>query len=198
MKGSQEQFESLLAPLLDLAFGMALNFTGNRADAEDLVQEAALRAFRGFETFRPGTNFKAWFFRILTNTFLSRRRRDKRRPVGVDLQEVPDLYLFHQTAAAGLHDRSSDPARLLLDKLGVEAVQKAVSDLPDEFRTVATLYFMEDFSYAEIAEVLEIPVGTVRSRIHRGRRLLQKRLWAVAEEEGIVRQLADGGDHDES
>ena len=184
-------FEELLTPLLDPAYGLAFSMTRNRADAEDLVQEAALRAFRAFNTFQPGTNFKAWFYRILTNCFYARHRTSKRRPETVDLDDASELYLFRQTRAAGLHEHSNDPASLLLGRIGVERVVDAIGGIPEEYRAVASLYFLEDYSYQEIADVLECPVGTVRSRLHRGRRMLQKVLWRLAQEQGIIGELVD-------
>jgi RNA polymerase sigma-70 factor (ECF subfamily) len=183
------RFEDLVRPLLDPAYGMALTLTRNAADAEDLVQEAALRAFRAFHTFQPGTNFRAWFYRILTNCWYARHRSSKRRPQTVDLDDVSEIYMYRQAAASGIHDRFVDPARTLLNKLGVEKVTEAISQLPEEYRVVASLYFLEEFTYAEIAGVLNVPIGTVRSRLHRGRRMLQKLLWSIAEEEGIVADL---------
>jgi RNA polymerase sigma-70 factor (ECF subfamily) len=174
------------------AFGVAVRFTGNRADAEDLVQEAALLAFRAFDSFEPGTNFKAWFFRILTNCYFSTRRRDKRRPVAADLDDTPDLYLYARSAETGFPIAGPDPAAQLIDKLGTERVAAAIARLPEEYRIVSTLYFMEDFSYEEIGRVLQCPIGTVRSRLHRGRKMLQKSLWQVAEEDGIVSGSAGG------
>lgn len=182
-------FESLLTPQLGAAYGMALRLSGNTADAEDLVQEAALLAFRGFKTFELGTNFKAWFFRILTNAYFGKRRREKRRPTSVDLEDVPERYLFERTAEAGLHERSNDPASHLVSEMDVEQVTAAIDALPEEYRVVSMLYFLEDLSYQDIAEVLDIPVGTVRSRLHRGRRMLQKALWHIAEEAGIISKL---------
>jgi RNA polymerase sigma-70 factor (ECF subfamily) len=182
-------FEDLLKPLLDQAYGMALTLARNTADAEDLVQEAALRAFRSFHTFEPGTNFKAWFYRILTNCWYARHRTSKRRPQTVDLDDVSELYMYRQTAAAGVYDRSTDPARVVLNKLDVEKVMDAMARLPEEYRVAASLYFLEEFSYAEIAEMLGVPIGTVRSRLHRGRRMLQKILWSIAEDEGIIADL---------
>jgi len=179
-------FEALFTPLAGSAFGVAIRFTGNRADAEDLVQDAALLAFRAFDSFEPGTNFKAWFFRILTNCYFSKRRREKSRPVAADLDNTPDLYLYARSAETGFPIAGPDPAAQLLDTLGTERVAAAIARLPEEYRVVSTLYFMEDFSYEEIARVLQCPVGTVRSRLHRGRKMLQKSLWQVAVEDGIV------------
>jgi RNA polymerase sigma-70 factor, ECF subfamily len=185
-------FESLFTPLANSAFGVAVRFTRNRADAEDLIQEAALLAFRAFDSFEPGTNFKAWFFRILTNCYYSKRRREKSRPVTSDLDDTPDLYLYARSGETGFPTAGPDPAAQLLDKLGTERVVAAIQRLPEEYRVVSTLYFMEDFSYEEIGRVLQCPVGTVRSRLHRGRKMLQKALWQVAEEDGVVPSSARG------
>jgi RNA polymerase sigma-70 factor (ECF subfamily) len=187
---SGRSLEDLLVPLLERCYGYALKLTRNQAGAADLVQEAALRACRGFETFQPGTNFKAWFYRILTNCFYERHRRRGADEETLDVDEVPELYLYTQTANLGLHHSSPDPAQQLLGRLDAEQITQALDRLPGEYRVVATLYFMEDLSYEEIAQVHGVPVGTVRSRLHRSRRLLQKELWQVAEEHGIVSQIA--------
>lgn len=187
-------FEELLAPLLDSAYGTALRFTRNGADAEDLVQESALLACRGFHTYEQGSNFRAWFFRILTNCFYSSYRKRKRQGTEVELDDAPELYLYCQTAAAGLHAQTEDPASKLMSQLATENVEAAIAALPEEYRVVATLYFMQDFAYQEIAVVLGVPVGTVRSRLHRSRRQLQKALWMIAEERGIVSAFTKTGD----
>ena len=182
----QVEFEQLLSPILQMAYGTAVRLTRNRTEAEDLVQDAALLAYRAFGSFQRGTNFKAWFFRILTNAFYSRHRKEKHEKANLSTEDVPALYLYTRTAEAGLHGPESDPASAIMDKLDTEQVSEALESLPTEYRMVATLYFIEDFSYQQIAEVLECPVGTVRSRLHRGRRMLQKALWEVAVERGIV------------
>jgi RNA polymerase sigma-70 factor (ECF subfamily) len=179
------EFERLLGGVVDAAFGYAFRLAHDRSDAEDLVQEAALLAFRGFGSFEPGSNFKAWFFKILTNCYRSKYRRDRRRPT-VDLDDTPDLYLYARSGEAGFPTEGPDPATALFDKLGTERVVAALEQLPEEYRIVSTLYFMQDFSYEEIARALGCPVGTVRSRLHRGRKMLQKTLWQVAEEAGII------------
>jgi len=179
-------FEPLFAAVATTAFGIAVRLTRNQADAEDLVQEAALLAFRAFASFEPGTNFRAWFFKILTNCYFSKRRREKSRPVTSDLDDTPDLYLYARSAETGFPTQGPDPAAQLLDQLGTERVVAAIDRLPEEYRVVSTLYFMEDLSYEEIAQVLGCPIGTVRSRLHRGRKMLQKALWQVAEEGGII------------
>ena len=178
-------FETLLSAVVSPAYGYAFRLARNRSDAEDLVQEAALLAFRGFGSFEPGSNFKGWFFKILTNCYRSKYRRECRRAT-VDFDDTPDLYLYARSGEVGFPTDGPDPAAALLDTLGTERVVAALEQLPDEYRIVSTLYFMQDFSYEEIARTLECPVGTVRSRLHRGRKILQKALWQVAEETGII------------
>lgn len=185
-----DEFQALLVEVLPTAYGYALRLTRNRADAEDLVQDTALRAFRAMATFERGTNFKAWIFRILTRCFWANHRRRQRRPNTVDFDDTPDLYLFARSAENGLPWQGDDPAHALIDRLGTERVAQAIGQLPEEYGVVCTLYFMEDFAYHEIAEVLDVPVGTVRSRLHRGRKMLQKALWTIAEEAGIVIELS--------
>lgn len=182
-------FESLLSPVLGPAYGYALSLAGDPADAEDLLQEAALLAFRAFDSFHPGTSFKAWFYKILTNRHFERFRRARRRPATVDLGEVAELYLYRRTAEAGLHELSADPARLVMSKLSAEQVLEAIGALPEEYRAVAQLHLVDELEYPEIAGILGCPLGTVRSRLHRGRRMLQKALWHVAQQAGVVRAL---------
>jgi RNA polymerase sigma-70 factor (ECF subfamily) len=179
--------EALLTPILGPAYGYALRLVRESAEAEDLLQEAALAAVRGFGTFQEGTNFKAWFFQILTNCFYSRHRRAKRQGQTSDLEDVPELYLYERTAEIGLHG-VADPARQVLSRLDGDEIAAALGSLPEEYRVVSTLYFMEDFTYEQIASILDVPVGTVRSRLHRGRKLLQRKLWPIAVEHGIVSQ----------
>lgn len=180
------QFEALLEPLLPRAYAAARYMTGDETEAEDLVQDAALLAWRGFDGFELGTNFRAWFLRILTNHNYTRVRRAGRRPQPVPLDELPDLYLYRRTGADAPDGGGEDPAGALVERLDVEEVHRAIEELPDEFRTVAALYFAEDLSYREIADAVGCPVGTVRSRLHRGRKLLQVALWRLAREHGLV------------
>ena len=186
------RFESHLTPILTAAYGVALHMTRHGGDAEDLVQEAALHAFRALEGFQEGTNFKAWFFRILTNLFINAYRRRQREP-GIDtlsdLEDAPALYLFQRTREMGMQTWTSDPAALVIEKFEAEQVCRAIAALPEDYRVVSALYFIEEFSYQEIAEMVGCPVGTVRSRLHRGRRMLQKALWQIAEQQGIVADL---------
>jgi RNA polymerase sigma-70 factor, ECF subfamily len=182
-------FEAELVPLLDRAYGLAYSLTHDRADAEDLVQEAALLALKAFAQFKPGTNFKAWFYKILVNVFYGQLRKQRRQGETVDLENLPSLYLYGKTAELGMQDQTDDPASALLARLDAESIVTALEALPEEYRVACSLYFVQDFPYEEIAHTLDVPLGTVRSRIHRGRKLLQQRLWAIAEERGIVKQL---------
>jgi RNA polymerase sigma-70 factor (ECF subfamily) len=183
---AQEEFEALFRPILSMAYGTAMRLTRDRTEAEDLVQDAALLAFRAFGSFQPGTNFKAWFFRILTNAFYSRHRKTKHERNNVSTEDLPALYLYARTAEIGLHSQEPDPAAAMMDRFDTEHVAEALDALPEEYRVVASLYFVDDLSYQQIAEAVGCPVGTVRSRLHRGRRMLQRALWQVAEERGIV------------
>lgn len=186
---SPAKFEALLEPLLPLAYGVAYRMARNQADAEDLVQEAALQAFRAFHTFELGTNFKAWYLRILTNCFFARYRKKKRQPEVIDLDEAGPLYMLRQAATSGLLSQSDDPASDLLGRMDAEQISAAIGALPEEYRIVTALYFLDDLSYQEIAAVVDVPLGTVRSRLHRGRRMLQKALWHLAQEQGLVPKL---------
>ena len=181
------RFEAHLNPILGPAYGAALQMLGRREDAEDAVQEAALTAFRAFASFQEGTHFKAWFFKILTHLILNRKRKQGREtvPLGLDSEEE-ELTIYHQSRRAGLHAARSDPAAQVLGKIETEDVVAAIESLPEEYRIVSSLFFMGSFSYQEIAEMIECPIGTVRSRLNRGRRLLQKALWAAAADRGIV------------
>jgi RNA polymerase sigma-70 factor, ECF subfamily len=185
-----DEFQAMLVDVLPSLYRYAFRLTRNRADAEDLVQDTALRAFRAMAQFELGTNFNAWMFRILTRGFWASHRRRQRRPNTVDFDDTPDLYLYARSAEHGLQWQGEDPARALIDRLGAERVAEAIGQLPEEYGVVCTLCFMQDFAYHEIAEVLDVPVGTVRSRLHRGRKMLQKALWYVAQEAGIVNELA--------
>src|SRR5512147_1706080 len=134
-------FDELLGPVLQPAYGAALHMCRNSHDAEDLVQEAALQAYKHFHQFQPGTKFKAWFFKILTNLFYYKYRKKKREPQLVDLEDAPDCYLYVQANVMGLYGGNQDPADSIMDKMEVEHVGQAISELPEEFRVVATLYF---------------------------------------------------------
>lgn len=181
-----QNFEVLLEAVLPIAFGVAARLTRDRTEAEDIVQEAALQAFRGFHTFQSGTNFKAWFLRVLKNCFLMRYRKRKREGERMDLEDAPEIYLLRQSAGAGLNLAPENPEDSVVGRMSVAQIEQAILELPAEFRLVTSLYFLSEMSYEEIAEIVERPLGTVRSRLHRGRRMLQKALWQIAADAGIV------------
>jgi RNA polymerase sigma-70 factor, ECF subfamily len=173
--------------LMPSLYAAALRMTRNRADAEDLVQETYLRAYRGFSGFQEGTNLKAWLYRILTNTYINTYRAKKRRPDETELDEVEYLYLYRRIGGleAAMAGRSAEDE--LLDRFTEAEVKEAIEELPDTFRMAVMLADVEGFSYKEIAEILDIPIGTVMSRLHRGRKALQRRLYDFA----VGRNLAD-------
>lgn len=184
---SDQEFESLLIGMLEPAYRLAYRLTSDSQDAEDLVQEAALRAFRFRHSFQPGTSFKAWFYRIVMNQFYTSTRRRQPTTSSLDsLTDAHEILMFVRSAEAGLLRSDADPAATAIARMTEDDVARALATLPEEFRTVATLYFVDDLSYQEIADILGVPIGTVRSRLHRGRQMLQKQLWRAAEELGIV------------
>src|SRR3954464_12890245 len=169
-------------------YSAALRMTRNPADAEDLVQETYLKAYRAFGGFQAGTNLKAWLYRILTNTFINTYRARKRRPEQTELDDVEDLYLYRrlgglEAAAAG---RSAEEE--VLDHFTETDVKEALESLPEQFRMAVLLADVEGFAYKEIAEILDIPIGTVMSRLHRGRKALQKALFDFGMDRGLVTQ----------
>jgi RNA polymerase sigma-70 factor (ECF subfamily) len=182
----KRQFEAELSPILGTAYGVAFNMTHNREEAEDLVQETAIQAFRAFASFQAGTNFKAWFFRIMLNMHRNNYRKRQRQPEIAPLEDVPDLYLYNQSASSRELERTEDPGKQVISRMSEAQIGDALAALPDEFREVCALYFMDELQYQEIADILDCPVGTVRSRLHRGRKLLQKALWEIAREQGVV------------
>ena len=168
----------------------AMRMTRNRADAEDLVQETYLRAYRGFGGFQEGTNLRAWLFRILTNTFINSYRAKQRRPQEADVEDVEDLFLYHRLPAVEEATRSRSAEVDVLERITDAEVKAAIDDLPEQFRLPVYLADVEGFAYKEIAEMLDIPIGTVMSRLHRGRKAMQRALFEYAEEHGLVSQPA--------
>jgi RNA polymerase sigma-70 factor, ECF subfamily len=182
----EARFERDALPLLDSLYGGALRMTRNPADAEDLVQETMLRAYRSFDRFEAGTNLKAWLFRIMTNAYINTYRKKQREPQKVSQDEVEDFDLYQELKN---HDPqfSATPETIVLDQLVDTDIIEAIEDLPEQFRLAVMLSDLEGFSYAEMAEIMDVPMGTVMSRLHRGRKALQKRLWELARDRGIVR-----------
>jgi RNA polymerase sigma-70 factor (ECF subfamily) len=183
-RGLRERFERDALPLLPSLFAAALRLTRDRTDAEDLVQETFLRAYRGFSGFTEGTNLKAWMYRILTNTFINAYRKQKREPETVLEEEIPDWYLYDRLGDEGA---SASAETEVLEAIPDEDVKEAMEALPETFRMAVWLADVEGFAYKEIAEILDIPIGTVMSRLHRGRRALEKALWERVRKRGLVR-----------
>ena len=182
----QEQFAELAMPYMDALYSAALRMTRNPSDAEDLVQETYLRAYRGFPGFQAGTNLKAWLYKILTNTFINIYRAKKRRPEQVDLDDTEDFYLYRKLGGLEAVESQRTPESEVLDQMPEAVVKEALEALPEQFRMAVLLADVEGFSYKEIAEITDVPIGTVMSRLHRGRKQLQRRLWDLAVERGLV------------
>ncbi len=159
--------------------------TRNPSDAEDLVQDALVRAYRFYDHFQPGTNFRAWLFKILTNTYINTYRRKQGRPQESSLEDTEEFFLYNQLSA-DQEERVSDVEGTVLDSLGADAIQRAIDQLPPQFRTTVQLSDVEGLSYAEIAEATGVAKGTVMSRLFRGRRQLQRALWDQAEAAGFT------------
>ena len=167
-------------------YSAALRMTRNRADAEDLVQETYLKGFRSFHTFTEGTNLRAWLFRILTNTYINKYRAKQRRPDETDLGEIEDLYLYRRMSSFDDPSLGRSAEDSLMSMLADDQVKAALESLPDNFRLPVILADVDGFSYKEIAEMLDVPIGTVMSRLHRGRKAMQKALYEYALERGII------------
>lgn len=169
-------------PYLDQLYSAALRYTRNPADADDLVQETYAKAFDKFHQFRPGTNLRAWLYRILTNNYINRYRRQQRRPDEVSADADPDFSLYDR-----IQETTERPAEQeVLERLTDVEVRQAMADLPEQYRIAVYLADVEGFSYAEIAEIMGTPIGTVMSRLHRGRSRLQKALYSYAAERGLL------------
>lgn len=161
---------------IDALYRTAVRMSGNPSDAEDLVQETYLRAFRSLHQFRPGTNLRAWLFKILTNAFINEYRKRSRRPRSTSLDNVEEYYLYSHLIDSGIQPSTSRPDEEVLARIGDETIIRALEALSVEFRQVVLLADVEGFAYREIAEILNIPIGTVMSRLHRARRRLQAML----------------------
>ncbi|MEI6430606.1 MAG: sigma-70 family RNA polymerase sigma factor [bacterium] len=170
-----------MLPHLDALYRSALSMTKNPGDAEDLVQETFVRAFQFFAQFQGGTNARAWLFRIMTNLYINSYRKKTREPDRVSYDEMEDFYLYNRLSDAQTSGIAASPEDVILTQVQAEAIRDAIDKLPDEYRETVVLADINEFSYQEIAEMLDIPIGTVRSRLSRGRRLVQKSLWAYTE-----------------
>ena len=178
----QQRFEAEALPLLDGMYGAALRLTRNPSDAEDLLQETFARAFSAYDSFEPGTNLKAWLYRIMMNTYISSYRKAKRSPQTVLTEDVEPFSYVRSI----VEDGGRTPETEVLERIPDEEVKAALEDLPEQFRVAVLLADVEGFSYKEIADITDTSIGTVMSRLHRGRKALQRALWSYARDRGLV------------
>jgi RNA polymerase sigma-70 factor (ECF subfamily) len=178
---------------MDEIYASALRLTRQKENAEDLVSEVYERAWKSYAQFTPGTNMRAWLYRILTNTFINHYRHKQREPKMVDIDQPIET---ESGDGGSLYDRLADtaakPDEVLANRFLDRDIQKAIESLPEEFRMVVVLCDVQEFAYQEAANMLDIPIGTVRSRLFRGRRLLQKILWEQAVSTGVVNSTGSG------
>lgn len=181
-----ERFERDALPLLDQLYGGALRMTRNPADAEDLVQEAYMKAYQGFRSYKPGTNLKAWMYRILTNAYINNYRKAQRRPAEYATDDVTDSQIAETAShtSSGLRSAEVEAMALLPD----EEIRAALMDLNEDYRMVVYYADVEGLPYKEIADIMETPIGTVMSRLHRGRKQLRAALKDVAKDRGFIRE----------
>ncbi len=182
----QATFAAAAMPFMDQLYSHALRMTRNPADAEDLVQETYLKGYRAYESFEEGTNLRAWLFRILTNSYINTYRKKQRRPGESDLGDVEELYLYRRLGGAETSTLGRSAEDELLDRLTEAEVKQAIEDLPEQYRHAVLLADVEGFAYKEIAEILDVPIGTVMSRLHRGRKRLQEQLYEFGRRRGLV------------
>lgn len=180
-----ERFQAEALPLLDQLYGHAMRMTRNPADAQDLVQETFTKAFAAYRRFQPGTNIRAWLYRIQTNLYINDYRKAQRSPYPNALEDLEDWQLSGAESYTTPEASSRSAEAAALDNLPAKAVTDALAELPDNYRSVVLLADVEGFAYKEIAEVMGTPVGTVMSRLHRGRRMLRETLRDYAAEYGI-------------
>ena len=182
IRSRQKEFEAEAVPHMDLLYNFALRTAGNENDARDLLQETYLKAFRFWDKYEKGTNIRAWLFRIMKNSYINRYRKETREPGMVDYEDIEN---FYDSIRADSTDTNDLQAKLFGNLLSDEVTQ-ALQSLPEDFRTVVILADIESLSYEEIAEFLNCPIGTVRSRLHRGRKMLQTQLFDYARDRGLI------------
>jgi RNA polymerase sigma-70 factor (ECF subfamily) len=183
---AQDQFVTDAMQHAPQLFSTALRMTRNRSDAEDLVHETFVKAWRSFHTFQTGTNLRAWLFRIMTNTYINKYNAQQRRPSETELDEVEELFLYKRLGSIDQSKLSSSAEDQMFELFTDDEVKNALEELPEAFLLPVLMSDVEGFSYKEIAEILEIPLGTVMSRLHRGRKLMQKMLYQYAVDRGLI------------
>ena len=193
---TQEDFTHDAMQYAPQLFSTAMRMTRNRSDAEDLVQETFIKAWRSFATYQQGTNLRAWLFRIMTNTYINKYNAQQRKPTETELDDVEELFLYKRLGAVDQSQLSQSAEDQMLALFTDDEVKNALEELPDQFRIPVLMSDVEGFSYKEIAEILEIPLGTVMSRLHRGRKSMQKMLYEYAKERGLINEalLSQGDD----
>lgn len=183
---NRRAFETEALPHMDALLRTALRMTKNSSDADDLVQETYVRAYRSWNKFEAGTNCRAWLFRIMTNIFINEYRSRLRSPVAVDVDEIDDSFLYGQLMAGKNVD---NPEEEFFAKILDDDIKRTIDELPPDFRLVIALSFIEGFSYEEISNITDLQLGTVKSRLHRGRKLLQKSLYKYAVRNGYTKDI---------
>ena len=189
----QATFADAAMPLMDQLYSAAMRMTRNSADAEDLVQETYLKAYRAYDRFEEGTNLKAWMYRILTNSYINRYRAKQRRPDESDIADVEDMYLYRRLSGEN-SEIGASAEDAFLESVTDDAVKAAVEAIPENFRMAVLLADVEGFAYKEIAQILDVPIGTVMSRIHRGRKALEKQLHDYAGERNLLPDVEEAAD----
>ncbi len=184
---NRKRFETEALVHIDSLLRTALRMTRDEGDANDLVQETFLKAYRFWDKFQEGSNCRAWLYKIMTNIFINNYRAKAWKPQTIDIEDIDDSFLHGQLSALGPSD---NPEKLFFDKVFDDDVKGAIDELPEDFRLVTVLSFLDGFSYQEIADILNINIGTVKSRLHRGRKLLQKSLWDYAVKNGFVKEAS--------
>ncbi len=181
---ARTQFEEQALPFMDQLYGAAMRMTRNPADAADLVQETFVKAFASWGTFQQGTNLKAWLYRILTNTYINAYRKRQREPYQGTIDDLEDWQLGGAESTTATTSRSAEAEAI--DRMPASVVKDALASIPEDFRLAVYLADVEGFAYQEIADIMKTPIGTVMSRLHRGRRMLRELLADYALERGIT------------